>query len=128
MALGADQVVVVLLAAEPVARLARAVHEDVDDASLAQQAQRPVDRGEPDPGAAARQLSMNLLRGRVVRLVREGGQDRKPLCGRLDPPLPKQGLQIGLPGKPPPAWGTGQVETEIYSNASPAGPPAPRSP
>jgi hypothetical protein len=42
---------------------------------------------------------VDLLRRRVVRLVREGGEDPKPLSGRLDPPFPKQGLQIGLPGK-----------------------------
>ena len=91
--------VVVLLAAESVAGLARTVPEDVDDPLLAQQAQRPVDRGEADPGAGARELRVDLLRRRVVRLVREGGKDRKPLCGRPDASLPKEGLRIGLPGR-----------------------------
>ena len=48
MALGAHEVVVMRVAAEPVARLAGAVRERVDDAVLDEAAERPVDGRQAD--------------------------------------------------------------------------------
>ena len=53
MALATREVVVVAGAAEPIARLTRAVHEHVDDAVLAQQGKRAVHGCEPDGVPAA---------------------------------------------------------------------------
>lgn len=44
----ADEMMVMALAAEPVARLSRAVGELVDDALLAEERECPVDRRETD--------------------------------------------------------------------------------
>jgi zinc transport system substrate-binding protein len=71
--------VVMPLGAPPVAELAGPVREDVDDALVGQEAQRSVHRREPQPFAACAQPLVELLRGDVVRLPEELGEDRRPL-------------------------------------------------
>ena len=77
-----DEMVVVLLAAEPVARLARVMAERVDGAAVAECGQRPIHGREPDALAGAGKSRVDLLRGRVVPLVGEDAEDGKPLASR----------------------------------------------
>src|SRR5919201_2931925 len=82
MAAVADEVVVVTLAAEAVARLAGVVHQRVDDAALAEERQRPVDSGEADPLVPRLEAGVDLLGGRVVRLAGERLEHSNALpCG-----------------------------------------------
>src|SRR5947207_9306747 len=78
--------VMMLLAAEPVARLCRAVHQSVDDSALAEQRERAVHGGETDPNAAGGELPVDLLGGGVVRLFGQRAEHGEPLLGRLDAP------------------------------------------
>lgn len=75
----ADEVMVVALAAEPVADLAGMVHQRVHDSVLAEQRERAVDGRESDCIAARDEPPMDLLRRRVVRLSGQGVQHREPL-------------------------------------------------
>jgi hypothetical protein len=85
MALGTRQVVVMLISAEPVADLAWAVHERVNDAVTAQQAEGTVDGREADRDASCSQRFENLLGSRVVRLGLERLEDLEPLASGADP-------------------------------------------
>jgi hypothetical protein len=93
VAAGADEVMVVLVAADPVAALLGAVREDVDDALLGQDAERAVDGREADALAAVAEPAEKLLGGRVVRLPGELLEHPQPLSGRPEPrrdePLPQ---------------------------------------
>ena len=80
----ADQMVVVPLAAEAIARLARPVRELVDDAVLAEERERPVDGGEADRIAALSKARVDLLRGRIVRFGREHLEDEQALARRTE--------------------------------------------
>ena len=75
----ADEMVVVPLAAQAVAGLARAVCELVDDAVLAEDRERPVDGGEADRIAALAKARVDLLRGRIMRFRRERLEDEQAL-------------------------------------------------
>src|SRR5205809_5619953 len=86
VALRADEMVMMLLAAEPVARLRRAVHQGVDDSALAEQREGAVHGGETDPHPAGGELGVDLLGGGVVRLFGERAEHGEPLLGRLDAP------------------------------------------
>ena len=79
VATGANEVVMVALAAEPVASLGGIVRERVDDPVLGQRAERPVDGREADSLAAGAQAAVELLRGDVVRLARELVEHPQPL-------------------------------------------------
>ena len=82
MAALADQMMVMLLAAEAVARLARVMAERIDGATFAECGERPVHGGEPDALAAAGEGGMDLLGGRVVALGGQRAENREPLAGR----------------------------------------------
>jgi hypothetical protein len=84
MALGAGQVVVMLISAQPVTELAGAVGEGIDHSMAAQQAESSVDGGEADRDAARSQRLEDLLGGRVVRLCLERLEDVKALAGHAD--------------------------------------------
>jgi len=75
----AEQMVVVRVAAEPVALLGAVVGEDVDDAALAQKRERAVDGGQARARVALAEPRPELLRGRVVPLAGE-------LLEHLEPP------------------------------------------
>ena len=92
----ADEVVVVLPAAEAVAGLARAVGEDVDDTLVGQDGERPVHGREADPLAAGTEALVELLRGRIVRLADELGEHARALRGRADAPLAEQRRRLPL--------------------------------
>jgi hypothetical protein len=81
MTAAAHQVVVVLLAAEPVADLPRPMHQRVDRPMLAEQRQGAVDGRQPDRGAAVVEAGVDLLRGGVVGLGGEGVEHRAALAG-----------------------------------------------
>ena len=68
VALGADEVVMVALAAEAVARLERVVRERVDDPVLGEGSERPVDGREADALSRFPEPAVELLRRHVVRL------------------------------------------------------------
>ena len=92
MAAGADEVMVMLVAAPPVAELVGAMRDRVDDALALEQAERPVDGGEPDAPAAAAEAGVELLRGDVVLFAHELGENldalpRRPHPRRGDQPL-----------------------------------------
>ena len=82
MAARANEVVVVLPAAEAVAGLARPVREHVDDALVGQDREGPVDRREADPLPAGSEALVQLLGGRVVRLAGELGKHAQALRRR----------------------------------------------
>jgi hypothetical protein len=82
VALLADEVVMVALAAEAVADLASVVHQRIDGATTAEGRKRPVDRCEADTISPARERGMDLLRGGVVPLGSKGGEDGKALARR----------------------------------------------
>jgi len=72
-------VVMVALAAKPVAGLERVVRERVDDPVLGESAQRSVDGREADSVPLFAQTAVELLRGHVVRLARELLEHAEPL-------------------------------------------------
>lgn len=72
---------VVALGAAAVAQLAGAVGEDVDDALVREQAERPVDGREPEALAAGPQPLVELLRRHVVGLHEELREDARALPG-----------------------------------------------
>jgi hypothetical protein len=80
----ADQMVVMLLAAEPVAGLARVMAERIDGAAFAESRERPVHGREPDAFAAAGEDGVDLLRGRVVSLGSEDPEDGDALARRAE--------------------------------------------
>jgi hypothetical protein len=97
MAALAEEVMVMRVAAEPVALLAAVMGEDIDDALLAQERQRPVDRGQASAGVALAQPSPKLLGRHVVALAPKllehlepswRGVDAVPL-EQLHEPLPR---------------------------------------
>src|SRR5207249_2403576 len=81
-----DEMVMMLLAAEPVARLRRAVHQGVDDSALAEQCEGAVHGGETDSHAAGGERRVDLLGGGVIRLFGQRAEHGEPLLGRLDAP------------------------------------------
>ena len=91
------EVVVVRVGAEPVALLGAVVGEDVDDAVLAQEGERAVDRREPRAGVALSEPCPELLRGRVVALAGQLLQHLEPARRRADA-LPLQQLRQLLRG------------------------------
>ena len=78
---GADEMVVVILAAHPVAELAGVVGDRVDDSPLVEQSERPVDGGEPDAAAFSAHAGVQALGRDVVALSGELGDDRDALGG-----------------------------------------------
>jgi zinc transport system substrate-binding protein len=92
----ADEMMVVPLAAQSVARLARPVRELVDDAVLAEEGKRPVDGGETDWIAAPAKARVDLLRGRIVRLGRERLEDEQALARRPEAGLRQAVAQSAL--------------------------------
>ncbi len=82
VALGADQMVMVALAAQPVARLAGTVAELVDNSSLAERSQRPVHGRQAYVLAFLAQRVMDFLRRRVVLLLGQRRKDSDPLARR----------------------------------------------
>jgi hypothetical protein len=78
----ADQMVVMLLATESVARLPRVMAERIDGATLAERRERPVHSREPDACAAAGEDGMDLLGGRVVSLGSEDPEHGDALARR----------------------------------------------
>ena len=80
----ADEMVVVPVSAEAVAELALAVGERVDHALVGEEPERAVDGGEPEPLAAPAQALVELLRGHVVVLLHQLGEDRQALPRRPD--------------------------------------------
>lgn len=76
MAARTHEMVVVSLAAQAIARLSRPVRELVYDLMLAEERQRPVDRGEANRLAALAKARIDLLRGRIVRLGRKRLEDK----------------------------------------------------
>ena len=97
----ADEMMVVPLAAQAVARLARPVRELVDDAVLAEEGKRPVDSGETDWIAALAKARVDFLRGRIVRLGRERFEDEQALARRpeagLRQAVAQSALRVGHP-------------------------------
>jgi zinc transport system substrate-binding protein len=81
---GADEMVVVILAAHPVAELAGVVGNRVDDSPLVEQSERPVDGGEPDAAAFRAHAGVQALGRDVVALSGELGDDRDALGGRAE--------------------------------------------
>src|SRR4029079_6781065 len=67
----AEQVMMMLVPAEPVALLASVVGEDVDDAVLAQERQRAIHGGEARAGVALAEPAPQLLGRHVVALAGE---------------------------------------------------------
>ena len=80
VAVGADEVVVVRVAAPAVAELATVVRERVDGAGAREQGERPVDGREADPLAAAAETLVERLCRHVVALAHELGEDVDPLA------------------------------------------------
>ena len=93
VALGADEVMVVALGAAAVAELAGAVREDVDDALVREEPERPVDGREPEALAAGPQALVELLGRHVVGLREELREHGRALPGGADPRLGQE-----LPG------------------------------
>jgi hypothetical protein len=96
MAVGADEVVMVLVAAEAIADLAGMVHEGVDRASLAQERERAIDRREPDRLALRAKPCMDLLRAGVVGLRRQCVEHAEPLAGRRHGAASEERAMLGL--------------------------------
>jgi hypothetical protein len=86
MAAGADEMMVVDVAAQPVAELAGVVRQRVHGAVLMEERQRPVHGGQPDAGALPAQPVVELTSGDVVALARQLLDDLEPL-GRLPDPV-----------------------------------------
>ena len=107
----AHQVVVVLAAAEPVARLPWPVREDVDDTLLGEDGERAVDGREADAAAACPQALVQLLRRGVVRLAHELGEDPRPLCRRAKPALLQERRGPRLRPRHPCLPGSGHAAT-----------------
>lgn len=89
VAAGADEVMVMDVAAQPVAELARVMGERVHGAVLLEERQRPVHGGEPDAGASSSEPVVELAGGDVVVLARQLLDDQKPL-GCLPDPVARQ--------------------------------------
>ena len=84
VAVGADQMVVMRLAAEPVAELSLVMSERVDNALLTQQRKRPVNRRETDRRFVPLAKALpQRLRGRVVGLDRQLAKHFQSLPRRL---------------------------------------------
>ena len=81
VALGAHEVMVVPLGAAAVAELAGPVREDVDDALVGEEPERPVDGREAQPFAARAQPLVQLLGRDVVGLHEELGENGRALPG-----------------------------------------------
>ena len=81
VALGAEQVMVVLVAAETEARLTTPMRERVDRSRLVERPERAVDGGEADPLARSAEPFVDLLGGGVVRLAGQGLEHEQPLPG-----------------------------------------------
>ena len=84
VAVRADEMVMVALAAPAVAELAGVVREGVDDAFAREQPERAVDGREPEPLASAAQPLVELLGGDVVSLAHQLGEDGHALARRPD--------------------------------------------
>ncbi len=80
VARAADEVMVMALAAEPVADLAGMVHQRIYDTGLAEEREGAVDSCEADGVAARGEPPVNLLRRGVVRLRGQSIQHREALA------------------------------------------------
>ena len=80
MTFGADEMMVVVVAAEPVAGLARMMVELVDDAAFAERGERSVHGCKPDPAVALPKRLVDFLRRCVLPLLGEGGEHRQALA------------------------------------------------
>lgn len=94
----ADEVVVVLVAAEAVAHLRGAVGQGMDHMALAQEPERPVDGREADRLATATQSCVDLLGGGVVTLAGEDVQNPEALPRRPKPVAGEEGPEVGSGG------------------------------
>lgn len=90
MAVLADEVMVVTLAAKPVAGLPWMMAERIDGAAVAEGSQRAIDRGQADAVAAIGECSMDFLRGRVVPFGRKDIHHCQPLSRRTEARSPKE--------------------------------------
>jgi hypothetical protein len=81
----ADEMVVMHVAAEPVAELARVVGEGVDGALLVEERQRAVHGCQPDAGALSSQPVVELAGRDVVVLAGQLLHDLQALRGLPDP-------------------------------------------
>jgi hypothetical protein len=73
------------VAAEPVAELTRVMGERVHGAVLVEKRQRPVHGGEPDAGASSTEPIVELAGSDVVVLAGQLLDDQKPLGCLPDP-------------------------------------------
>lgn len=78
----ADQVVVMPVAAEAVARLSRVMVERINGTGFAESGQRPVHGRQPDASWSAGEGGVDLLCGRVVPFRGKHPEDGHPLPGR----------------------------------------------
>ena len=79
VAAGADEVMMVDVAAEPVAEFSCVMGERVHGAVLVEKRQRPVHGGEPDVSASSTKPIVELAGGDVVVLAGQLLDDQKPL-------------------------------------------------
>ena len=84
MAFLTEKVVMMRVAAEPVALLAAVMGEDVDHALLAQQRERAIDGCEASARVALAEAAPELLRRHVVTLARELLEHLEPAGGGAD--------------------------------------------
>jgi hypothetical protein len=80
VALGADEVVVVPVAAEAVAERVTEVSERFDHAGVDEGVERSIDSREADGVATSPQAVVELLGGSVVALAVELNEEPKPLA------------------------------------------------
>lgn len=82
MAARADEVVVVVVPAPPVADLSGAVGEGVDGAGAREERERPVHGRKPERFSPGAEAGVEILRRHVVALAQELACDRDPLPRR----------------------------------------------
>ena len=98
MATRADEMVVMVVGADPIAQLAGMMAEDVDDPLVAKERERSVDGREPDTTPPCAQAPVELLGGHVVGLLDELAEDRHALGGRPNPVAFEQALGAVVDG------------------------------
>lgn len=103
----------VALPAPAVAELARAVREGIDHARPGQEAERPVDGGEPELLTARPQAFVQLLGGDVVLLAHQLAEHPHPLARRSNTGLRKDVGRAFLRGFQHPAMLALPVVTRI---------------
>lgn len=94
VALGADEMVMVPLAAPAVAELSRVMGEGVDHSLLGEEPERPVDGRKPEALAPRPQAHVQLLRGDVVPLAHQLPQHGDALARRSHPGTRQEGGRL----------------------------------